>query len=355
MTIAECFIFVKERTCSSAGDDIWRYEMRFLDQEISPIGMGCWPIGGPMFAGNETVGYANSDDVESVRTIHAALASGITLFDTAPAYGAGRAERLLARALKGRPDALIATKIGVAIDEESKQLLGNEEGPGTVGTAIEASLTRLGRDRIDLLLLHLNSLSVARAEAIFDEVERARIAGNVGAYGWSTDFSVNLSCVAERPGFAAVEHAMNVLLDAPRMQGIVDEYNLNALIRSPLAMGLLSGKYNAQSTMPDTDIRSTSNPRTNYFKDAAGNPEYLQRLDAVRDLLTTGRRSLVQGAVGWLWARGQTNIPIPGIRTVEQLEDIAEALSFGPLPASVMGEIETVIERSPAEAIDRAR
>jgi aryl-alcohol dehydrogenase-like predicted oxidoreductase len=329
--------------------------MRFLDQEISPIGMGCWPIGGPMFSGNETVGYANSDDAESVRTIHAALASGITLFDTAPAYGAGHAERLLAHALKDRPDALIATKIGVAIDEESKQLLRNEEDPGTVGTAIEASLKRLGRDRIDLLLLHLNSLSVAKAKAIFDEVERARIAGKVRAYGWSTDFSVNLSCVAERPGFAAVEHAMNVLLDAPKMQGIVDEHNLSALIRSPLAMGLLSGKYNAKSTMPDTDIRSTSNPRTDYFKDATGNPKYLQKLDAVRDLLTTGGRSLVQGAIGWLWARGQTNIPIPGVRTVEQLEGIAGALPFGPLPEPVMNEIETVIERSPADAIDRAR
>ncbi|MDA7966256.1 aldo/keto reductase [Ruegeria sp.] len=329
--------------------------MRFLNQDISPIGMGCWPIGGPMFVGDETVGYANSDDAESIRTIHAALASGITLFDTAPAYGAGHAERLLARALKGRPDALIATKIGVTIDEESKRLLENEEGPGTVGPAIEASLSRLGRDRIDLLLLHLNSLSVAKAEAIFDEVERARIAGKVRAYGWSTDFSANLSCVAERPGFAAVEHAMNVLLDAPKMQSVVDQHGLTALIRSPLAMGLLSEKYSSETTMPDTDIRSTSNPRTDYFKNASANPEYLQRLDAVRGLLETGGRSLVQGAIGWLWARGQTNIPIPGIRTVDQLEGIAEALSFGPLPASVMGEIETVIERNTSDTIDRAR
>lgn len=118
--------------------------MRFLDQDISPIGMGCWPIGGAMFAGDETLGYANSNDDESTRTIHAALAAGITLFDTAPAYGAGHAERLLGRALKGHPDALIATKIGVSIDEDSKQLTGNDEDPASVRPAIDASLSGSG-------------------------------------------------------------------------------------------------------------------------------------------------------------------------------------------------------------------
>lgn len=206
-----------------------------------------------------------------------------------------------------------------------------------------------------MLLLHLNSLPAPKAEAIFDELERARTAGKVRAYGWSTDFSANLSRVARRPGLAVVEHATNVLLDAPKMQSVVDQYGLIALIRSPLAMGLLSGKYSTETIMSETDIRSTSNPRTDYFKDATANPEYLKKLDAIRDLLTTGGRNLVQGAIGWLWARGQTNIPIPGIRTEEQLHGIAGALNHGPLPKAIMREIENVIDRSPDEAIDRAR
>ena len=329
--------------------------MKVLEQEIAPLGMGCWPIGGPMFAGGQAVGYANADDAESVRTIHAAYAAGIALFDTAPAYGAGHAERLLGQALRDRPEALIATKFGVAINEKCKELLGNHTDPADLGSAIDASLSRLGRDRIDLLLLHLNSLSVPEAEAMFDEVDRACAAGKARAYGWSTDFTGSLSSVAGRPGFVAVEHAMNVLYDAPRMQGTVDGQGLIALIRSPLAMGLLSGKYGALQTMPENDIRSTANPRTDYFKDARANPEYLAKLDAVRDLLTTGGRSLVQGALGWLWARGETNIPIPGLRTVDQVEGAARALSFGPLPDRVMDEIEAVIDRTPEEQADRAR
>ena len=83
-----------------------------IETENQPtLGMGCWPIGGEMYSGDGTsLGYTNTDDAESLRAIHAALANGISLFDTAAAYGAGHSERLLARALKQAPDAKIVTK-----------------------------------------------------------------------------------------------------------------------------------------------------------------------------------------------------------------------------------------------------
>lgn len=319
--------------------------MKFLETEIAPLGMGCWPIGGPMFSGGQPLGYANSDDAESIRTIHAALAAGIRLFDTAAVYGTGHAERLLARGLKDRPDALIATKIGIAIDEETKELTGEETDPASVLPAIDRCLARLGRDRIDLLLLHLNDLPVSQAEPIFDEMEKARQAGKIRAYGWSTDLSQSVRAVACHSGFAAVEHAMNVLLDAPAMQKTIDDAGLHALIRSPLGMGLLSGKYDARSVMAADDIRSTASTVTDYFRDARPNPRFLRQLDATRELLTTGGRTLAQGAISWLWAKSGSNIPIPGARTVAQIEGIAGAIGFGALPENVMAEIEAVIDR----------
>ena len=78
-----------------------------------------------MFAGEQSVGYTNADDAESVRTIHAGLDAGITLFDTAAAYGAGHSERLLGQALKGR-EALVVTKIGIAIDEKQTDHRGRD-------------------------------------------------------------------------------------------------------------------------------------------------------------------------------------------------------------------------------------
>lgn len=323
--------------------------MKFLDQEIAPLGMGCWPIGGPMYLGDEPLGYANADDTESIRTIHAALAAGITLFDTAAAYGAGHAERLLARALKDRPEALIVTKIGFTIKEEKRQLSFEETGPETVLPAIDRCLDRLGRDHIDLLLLHQNGLPLTRADAIFDEMEKAREAGKILSFGWSTDFSERASAAAEREHFTAVEHAMNVLIDAPRMQDVARRHQLTALIRSPLAMGLLTGKYGVGTTMPTNDIRATSNLVVKYFEDARANPAFLAQLDAVRELLTSSGRSLAQGAIGWLWAKGSMNIPIPGARTVDQIEGSAGALSFGPLPDHIMAEIDGVIERDPKD------
>ena len=329
--------------------------MKFLGSEIAPLGMGCWPIGGPMFAGEQSVGYTNADDAESVRTIHAGLDAGITLFDTAAAYGAGHSERLLGQALKGR-EALVVTKIGIAIDEASKQITGAETAPETVIPAIDRSRARLDRDCIDLVLLHQNSLPVAEAELIFDQLDRARADGKIGAYGWSTDFTASVSAMAGRDGFVAVEHAMNLFVEAKNMQGLIDETGLVAMLRSPLAMGLLSGKYGADSVMPEGDIRATPLLEwASYFQGGRVNPEMLGQLDAVRDLLTVGGRSLVQGALGWLWAKRADNIPIPGARTVEQIEGLAGALRFGPLPSDVMAQIEALIPRDPSDAEDRER
>ena len=329
--------------------------MKFLNHEIEPLGMGCWPIGGAMFAGDESVGYTNVDDAESVRTVHAAYDLGIRLFDTAAAYGAGHAERILATALKDRPDAVITTKIGIPIDEDTKQLSFEGFGPGDVAPAVDACLHRLGRDHIAAVFLHLNELPAAEAEPMFDELEKSVASGKIGAYGWSTDFSASIDAVADRPGFDAVQHAMNVLVDVPRVQGVVAKHGLPALIRSPLAMGVLSGKYDASTVMPADDIRGTANVKTDYYLAGRVNPEMLANLTAVRELLTIGGRSLVQGALGWLWAKSDLNVPIPGARTVGQIEGIAGALRFGALPDDVMAEIETLIEREPADTPDRAR
>ncbi|MEP6018312.1 MAG: aldo/keto reductase [Paracoccaceae bacterium] len=327
--------------------------MKFLDHDIEPLGMGCWPIGGAMMRGEDTFGYANADDAESIRTIHAALDCGITLFDTAAAYGAGHAERLLSKALQGRSDVVIVSKIGIAIDEDTKQLLGPEISPDTVIPAIERCLSRLGRDCVDQILLHQNDLALPAAEAIFDEMEKARSAGKIRSYGWSTDFSKAAAAVAHRPGFSGVEHAMNVLVDAQRMQDVVHKNRLITLIRSPLAMGLLTGKYDLNTRMQRDDIRATTNLTVKYFENARANPEFLSKLDVIRDLLTMDGRSLTQGALCWLWGKNENNIPIPGARTVEQIEGIAVALAFGPLPAHVMADIEGLIERPTDDLEDR--
>lgn len=328
--------------------------MNLLGMDVAPLGMGCWGIGGRFFAGDQPLGFPDIDDNVAIKILHAALDAGVRMFDTAGVYGAGRSERLLGSALKGRDDVLIVSKLGMTFDEETRQVLPDIADRADVEAAIEGSLRRLQRDSVDIMLLHLNSLPVAEALPIFEAMEQAREAGSIRAYGWSTDFPASATAMAELPGFVAVEHAMNVFYDAPAMQSAAQRHGLAALIRSPLAMGLLTGKFDEKIVLADDDVRSVNSDRRDYFRDGKASPKYLASLGDVRDLLRTGGRTLAQGALGWLMAKSDNNLPLPGARSVAQAIENAAAIEFGPLPDDVMADIEARIPRAP-EGEPRAR
>jgi len=324
--------------------------MRRFGKDVSAIGMGCWAIGGPFYAGDAPYGYSNVDDAQSTRTIHAALDAGITLFDTANVYGAGHSERLLGAALKGRQDLTIVSKLGMAFDEETKQVHGHDADPANVATAIDDSLTRLQRDHIDVMLLHINALPVAQARPIFEAMEAARQAGKIGAFGWSTDFPQSAASMVDMEGFVCIENAMNVFVDVPTIQKTVETHDLISLIRSPLAMGVLTGKYDAGAMVPTDDVRGVNRDFNDYFQDRKVPQKYLKNIEAIREALQTGGRTLAQGALCWLLAKSEHNLPLPGAKTVAQITENAGAMGFGPLPGHVMDEIERLIDRDPEGA-----
>jgi aryl-alcohol dehydrogenase-like predicted oxidoreductase len=115
--------------------------------------------------------------------------------------------------------------------------------------------------------------------------------------------------------------------------------DLASINRGPLAMGLLTGKFSADSRLPDDDVRFDWDFREG---EAAGR---LRQLEALRDILSSGGRTLAQGALGWLWAKSDKTVPIPGFKTVAQVEENAGALNFGPLAADQMSEIDSVLGR----------
>jgi len=106
------------------------------------------------------------------------------------------------------------------------------------------------------------------------------------------------------------------------------------------AMGLFTDKYKGKRQPADNDARGKQSPDwMKYFVDGKPEPGFLKRIKAVRDILTSNRRSLVQGALAWLWARSSNTIPIPGFRTLRQVEENAEAMETGPLTADQVTEI----------------
>lgn len=318
------------------------------------LGLGCWPLSGPFYQGTRALGYANADPAESLRALDAAYANGIRIFDTAAVYGAGKGERLVGQSIAQKSDSVIVSKIGLAFDEASEQLIGPDTDANTIGPAIDACLARLKCDHIDLMLLHQNETPIDAAGPLFDAMEAARQTGKIGAFGWSTDFPDRVAAMGSRDGFDAVEHAMHVFLPARQVRAEVSSNNLLSLVRSPLAMGLLSGKYDATTKLADDDVRTGDEDYNDYYLDGRANPKYLNQIATVRELLQTGGRSLVQGALCWIMAAGDNIVPLPGARTVAQVEENAKALEFGPLPADVMAEIETVLNRTP-EGPPRAR
>jgi aryl-alcohol dehydrogenase-like predicted oxidoreductase len=277
--------------------------------QVSAMGFGCWAIGGPYWAGEQPLGWGEVDDEESVRALRRALDLGITFFDTADVYGAGRSERVLGRTLAGRRDeVVVATKFGNVFDESSRQLVGTDTTPEYVPRACEASLRRLGTDHLE-------------GAALF----------------------------AEGPGCTAVQHELNVLNDAPAMLALCERLDLASVNRTPLAMGLLTGKFSAASRLPADDVRGKEPEWMRYFRDGRPAPEWLDRLAAVREVLTSGGRTLVQGALAWIWARSPRTVPIPGVRTVRQLEENAAAMEFGPLTPEQVAEVDRLLARAPGE------
>ncbi|SIR00059.1 aldo/keto reductase [Micromonospora avicenniae] len=310
--------------------------------EASALGMGCWAIAGPWAEGSQPLGWGAVDDDESIRAVRRALDLGVTLFDTADTYGAGHGERILGRALTGRRDeAVIATKWGYTFDEATRQATGEDASPGYLRRAVTDSLRRLGTDRIDLYQLHLADLPVPRAEALIGTLEELVTEGLIRAYGWSTDRADRAETFGHSaPGATAVQHSLSVLRDAPELLGVCDKYDLVSINRGPLAMGLLTGKYTATSTLPRDDVRGLAPGWLEWFRGGRPAPEWLRRVAAVRDALTADGRTLAQGALGWIWARSGRTVPIPGCRTVAQVEENAAALHHGPLAPDQFAEVE---------------
>lgn len=311
------------------------------DLQVSALGLGCWAIGGPWFWLDGQGGWGDIDDNESVRAIHRALNLGVNFFDTAANYGTGHSERILARALEGKRDqAVIATKFGFHVNEAEKRVTFREDNHlKYVREECEASLRRLNTDMIDLYQLHVWNYDIEKVPAMVDLLESLVKDGKIRYYGWSTDSVEGARLFAEGEHCVAIQYDLNVVLDAPEMIALCEELNLASVNRSPLARGALSGKYAKDAVFPHNDVRNDEWSRDRFFAPT------IDQLGTIRDILTSNGRTLVQGALAWIWARSEKTVPIPGFRTVTQVEENAKAMEFGPLTAEQMKEIDTLLGR----------
>ena len=325
------------------------------DLEVSAMGLGCWAIGGPwdwLEADSSTnpSGWGQVDDAESIRAIHHALEAGINFFDTAANYGCGHSERILSQAIGNqRAKVILATKFGYIVDEERRIVAETENVPPRIRQECEDSLRRLGTDYIDLYQFHVNGYSPEKAAEVRDVLEDLVREGKIRWYGWSTDNPEGARVFAQGEHCTAIQHMMNMSYGEPQMLNInqllniCEEYDLASINRTPFGMGMLTGRFNPDTTFSENDVR--------HGWDLRGERpvQYLERAKAVRKMFAEAGdpRTLPQIALAWIWTRSDRTIPIPGFKTLAQVKENIQAMEFDLLSDEQMKMIDEIYERTP--------
>ena len=305
---------------------------------VSALGLGCWTIGGQLWRDGRPAGWGEVDDAQSIRAVHRALDLGVTFLDTADVYGGGHSEIVLGRALAGRRDEVVlATKFGNVFDPETRHIVGSDASPEYIRRACEASLSRLRTDVIDLYQLHVGNLDETEALMARDTLEGLVAEGKIRWYGWSTDDEARAAIFGQGLHCASVQHRLNLFEGNVKVLDVCDRFDLASINRTPLAKGLLTGRFDADSTFPADDVRHGWNLSDGTMA------TWLAKLRDIRDILTSGGRSLTQGALAWIWGKSPRTIPIPGFRTVQQIEENAAAMRFGPLTQAQVGDIDQIL------------
>lgn len=305
--------------------------------EVSPMGLGCWAIGGEAYRDGKPIGWGKVDDNESIEAIHRAVELGVTFFDTADVYGCGHSEDVLGRALEGRRDrVVIATKFGQRF-EEGGEALDQSAEPGYIRKACEDSLRRLRTDVIDLYQFHIWKYPIDKARPVLDTCEQLVDEGKIRAYGWSTDTTEAAELFATGPHCTAIQQDLNLFEGNEEILRLCHRENLASIARSPLGRGLLTGKFDKDSELPESDVRH----KWDFSKGRLA--ARLERLEELKAVLTEDGRSLAQAALAWIWSRSDATIPIPGFRNVRQVEENAAAMQQSLLTPERMQRIDEIV------------
>jgi aryl-alcohol dehydrogenase-like predicted oxidoreductase len=314
------------------------------DLTVSEVGFGLWTI--------STGWWGNFTEGEAISLMHKAFNLGITLFDAADTYGNGLSEELIAKAFPNQRDAIvIATKVGydfVHYGEargRGQREIPQDFSPEAVMRAMDAALTRLKTDRIDLLQLHNIRMEQVYDDALWTTLEKLKVAGKIRYYGMALGPAIGwlyegVNCIRER-NITSVQHIYNMLEQHPG-RAIHDAAtdagkDTMSLIRVTHSSGMLEGKYTAETTFLPTDHRS-HRPRSWLLNG-------IKKVDQLR-FLENSERTLGQAALQWLLADDRVASTLPNIYNEEQLVEFAKAPECPVLTTDEMAKIEELYSQN---------
>jgi aryl-alcohol dehydrogenase-like predicted oxidoreductase len=286
---------------------------------VSEVGFGAWAIGGPAKLGDVEIGWGQVDDAMSLRAIEAAYDAGVTFFDTADVYGAGRSEVLIGKALQSRRDrVVIATKVGNRTTAGGEWV--KDFSKQWITEAIDASLTRLRMDYVDLYQLHSGTDTAQYRDEAFEALNALKAAGKIRYYGISVGPCAHGPWVIRNTPADTIQVVYNMLEREPEAEllPLAHAQGIGIIARVPLASGFLTGKFTPDTQFAPNDHRSRTYP-----------PEKIRQIVgqvAKLDFLTEGKsKTLAQVALQYCLAHPAVSAVIPGAKTPEQARANAAA------------------------------
>lgn len=307
-------------------------------RDVGEIGFGAWAIG---------AAWGQVDDSESVAALHAALDAGLDFIDTADVYGDGHSEQLIARVLKqrGGERPFVATKAGRRLPAQAVEGYSAQN----LEAWIDRSLRNLGTDCLDLLQLHCPPTDAYYHPELFERMDRFVERGKVRHYGVSVERVEEALKAIEYPNVASVQIIYNMFRLRPaalffreaRRRGVA------VIVRVPLASGMLSGKFRADTRFADDDHRQFNRHGEAFDvgETFSGVPYEvgLAAVDKLRPLVPEGA-TLAQLALRWILMDEAVSVVIPGARTPQQALSNIAAAALPPLPASTMDAVQRIYD-----------
>lgn len=295
---------------------------------VSDVGLGMWAV-----AGSE---WGDVDDQATLEAVDASLDAGVTFFDTADVYGAGHSEELLGNAMKGRREKfIVATKIGW-IDYDREADRSQYDTVEKLVAGVEGSLRRLGTDHVDVIQCHIN-VPEPNTDVFIEGFRHLRESGKVRAWGVSTSDIDLLRRFNAGGDCDVIQVDYSILNRTPEAEILPYclENGIGVIVRGPLAMGLLAGKFTASDTFPDHDFRHA------WIDDPEQNAQFLADLAAVEQLRTVvpDGESMSDFALRFVRSHPAVTTVIPGARNRAQAERNAAA---GRAPLLTEGELEAI-------------
>lgn len=299
--------------------------------DVSPIGLGCWAMGGDRW-------WGPADDNESIGCIHEALDLGINLIDTAAAYGTGHAEEVLGKALMGRrEDAVIATKCGLVANPYLPEGVDRCLTPESIAAECEQSLRRLRTEYIDLYQCHWPDPDTPIDETM-EAMNRLKEQGKIRAIGVSNFGTAELSVARKTADVASLQPPFSMIRReaAEALIPYCQEYRIAVLAYSPLHHGLLSGKLTADMKFSDLRRDDPEFRGERYRRN-------LDRVTRLTEMAAARGKSMVALAVNWVINAPGVTAALVGAKRASHIRGATDALGWLPTDDE-SGRIQAVLE-----------